>query len=538
MRSFFTFVAIIACAISASFSIFAGDEEPAAAEPSPQGSTAGLPVVELGDRKAEIVAGTGSPDGRFALAWTLRPSKDTEPVDWNLLTKDREKFKDTYGDDESYFVEILVVDHKNNKSLATLKLAESWSLPGYGHESLIARWGPADKNGRRFAIVNCDRKWSPQDLILLSVTGDSVSQRSLLKSLDQSVQKFVAQQNKARRAAPVKGYGTQWDRDKSGNYTVEYPIFNLPEIGHRKGFSDPTTLWLPFEALIPKSEEAPGYSGVLHLKLGEAPDGPTATIQGAPIKEPGKTEGAVSYDARFLDADRQLNETYSALRAKLSPTQRDQLKEQQRAWINRRNEAAQLASGNAEETSLENPIAGADREVLKMTQHRTAQLKQWLDSLKSNSKYNPIDAESYDDRADAHAKEKQYEAAVQDLQKAIELDPKNGDYYLELGWYQLFNRKPREAIAASLKALELSPDDAATIRTNLAHGYLFDNQFEKAKAIYLDNKNTKLRDDERTFSQAVLDDFKELEEAGITHPDMEKIKHLLPASPKSDTEKH
>jgi len=89
---------------------------------------------------------------------------------------------------------------------------------------LIARWGPADKDGRRFAIVNCDRKWSPQDLILLSVAGDSVSQRSLLNSLDQSVQKFVAQQNKARRAPPAK------------DYTVEYPIFGVPEIGEHKVF--------------------------------------------------------------------------------------------------------------------------------------------------------------------------------------------------------------------------------------------------------------------------------------------------------------
>jgi hypothetical protein len=64
------------------------------------------------------------------------------------------------------------------------------------------------------------------------------------------------------------------------------------------------------------------------------------------------------------------------------------------------------------------------------------------------------------------------------------------------------------------------------INGNLAHGYLFDNQFDKAKAIYLENKNAKLRDG-RTFSQTVLDDFKEFQEAGITHPDMEKIKALL-----------
>jgi hypothetical protein len=81
--------------------------------------------------------------------------------------------------------------------------------------------------------------------------------------------------------------------------------------------------------------------------------------------------------------------------------------------------------------------------------------------------------------------------------------------------------------------LELSPHNAAMINVTLAHSYLFDNQFDKAKAIYLENKNAKLRDDERTFSQAVLDDFKELQDAGITHPDMEKIKALLTSETES-----
>src|SRR5437867_3908175 len=140
---------------------------------------------------------------------------------------------------------------------------------------------------------------------------------------------------------------------------------------------------------------------------------------------------------------------------------------------------------------------------------------------------DPKYADAYRQRADVWAKSYQYESAIKDIQQAIELAPKKGDYYLDLGWYQLFNRKPREAIAASLKALKLSPDKAAMIKTNLAHGYLFDNQFDKAKAIYLENNDAKLRDDERTFRQVVLDDFKELEEAGITLPDMEKVKALL-----------
>jgi len=82
-----------------------------------------------------------------------------------------------------------------------------------------------------------------------------------------------------------------------------------------------------------------------------------------------------------------------------------------------------------------------------------------------------------------------------------------------------------------LKALELASDDSVLIKGNLAHGYLFDNQFDKAKAIYLENKESKI-DYERSFTQAVLDDFKELEEAGVTHPDMEKIKALLTAETK------
>ena len=41
-----------------------------------------------------------------------------------------------------------------------------------------------------------------------------------------------------------------------------------------------------------------------------------------------------------------------------------------------------------------------------------------------------------------------------------------------------------------------------------------------------ENKDAKL-DSERSFRQAVLNDFKEFEEAGVTPPDMEKIKALL-----------
>ena len=104
------------------------------------------------------------------------------------------------------------------------------------------------------------------------------------------------------------------------------------------------------------------------------------------------------------------------------------------------------------------------------------------------------------------------------------IDPRTRDISKELkGASVLFVwRREREI---SLKALELSPDDSVLIKGNLAHAYIFDNQFETAKTIYLENKDAKL-DEERSFCHAVLDDFKKLEEAGITHPDTEKIKAL------------
>jgi sugar lactone lactonase YvrE len=141
-------------------------------------------------------------------------------------------------------------------------------------------------------------------------------------------------------------------------------------------------------------------------------------------------------------------------------------------------------------------------------------------------------ADAYRNRGQSAVEDKRASPEA-DIKNAIGLTSKGWDYYLSLAWYHLFDRNPREAVAASLKALELSPHNAAMIKVTLAHSYLFDNQFEKAKAIYLENKNTKLRDDERTFSQAVLEDFKELQDAGITHPDMEKIKALLTSETES-----
>lgn len=65
---------------------------------------------------------------------------------------------------------------------------------------------------------------------------------------------------------------------------------------------------------------------------------------------------------------------------------------------------------------------------------------------------------------------------------------------------------------------------------HLAHGYLFDNQYAKALAIYTENKDVKLPHKGKTFAETVLADFEELQAKGIDHPDMAKIEPLLRGS--------
>ena len=95
-------------------------------------------------------------------------------------------------------------------------------------------------------------------------------------------------------------------------------------------------------------------------------------------REKGQTENseqeAPNADASFRETDGHLNEVYNALRARLSPLERDSLKKEQLAWLNERNAAVQVAKANSSDV--------ADREVTKMTQARVAELEKRLKKAK------------------------------------------------------------------------------------------------------------------------------------------------------------
>jgi uncharacterized protein YecT (DUF1311 family) len=101
---------------------------------------------------------------------------------------------------------------------------------------------------------------------------------------------------------------------------------------------------------------------------------------GEDVSGPAQTtnQKGLKADASFREADRHLNEVYNALRARLSPSERDRLKKEQLDWINRRNAAAQAAKGNAQGT----PIDAGDGDVTKMTLARAAELEKRLKKAK------------------------------------------------------------------------------------------------------------------------------------------------------------
>jgi tetratricopeptide (TPR) repeat protein len=68
-------------------------------------------------------------------------------------------------------------------------------------------------------------------------------------------------------------------------------------------------------------------------------------------------------------------------------------------------------------------------------------------------------------------------------------------------------------------------DNLIFIQGNLAHALLFQGHYEDALAIYRQNWNKPLHG--KTFGEITLEDFAAFDKAGLTHPDLSRMKHAL-----------
>lgn len=97
--------------------------------------------------------------------------------------------------------------------------------------------------------------------------------------------------------------------------------------------------------------------------------------------------------------------------------------------------------------------------------------------------------------------------------------------YTSLSWYQIFNRDYAGALDSTDKGLALDPR-SLSLQVNRAHAFLLLDRVAEAEALHAANRGMQFGD-KSTWNESILQDLKDLEAAGITHPRFEQVRAML-----------
>jgi len=128
-----------------------------------------------------------------------------------------------------------------------------------------------------------------------------------------------------------------------------------------------------------------------------------------------------------------------------------------------------------------------------------------------------------------YARENNFNEIYRYSKKAISIKPNEYRFYNALSISCVYNGRYEEGISAATTALDLHPGFNTAYR-GLVLNYVLNNQFEKAKPIYIDWKNDWLNftgKNSKKGKEEFLFDIKELEKAGIRHKNFAKVRELL-----------
>ena len=100
-----------------------------------------------------------------------------------------------------------------------------------------------------------------------------------------------------------------------------------------------------------------------------------------------------------------------------------------------------------------------------------------------------------------------------------------------LSWRALEARSFQLALDATDRATQLAPDQL-WLNTNRAHALMMLGRTDEASALYIAYRNQQIytNGDTTIWRRAILDDFRELRKAGVSHPLMEKVEAALHGS--------
>lgn len=108
---------------------------------------------------------------------------------------------------------------------------------------------------------------------------------------------------------------------------------------------------------------------------------------------------------------------------------------------------------------------------------------------------------------------------------------KKQKHYLQLSFYQLFASDYEGVLESAKKGLKIDPE-YLPLQTNHAHALLFLGRKEDAMAVYMKYRGKKI--DGRLWETIILEDFDQLEKAGIRHEMIETLRKELGADKKKN----
>ncbi len=156
-----------------------------------------------------------------------------------------------------------------------------------------------------------------------------------------------------------------------------------------------------------------------------------------------------------------------------------------------------------------------------------------IEKIKVDSTLKKVDDLTREINSTIHPKEKIIfqQEIIEMLEEFFKKTPQNNKLknelayaYNDLSWLYLRLKKFSKAEHIILKARSLD-QPVLSLKCNLAHSYLLQDKFVKAKDLYLELANEKNSNNEPYIS-TILSDFEKLKTDGINHKDFDKIKNL------------
>ena len=314
-------------------------------------------LADFKGTKIVVLHDTVSPDGRYALGWTLQPaSKKQKPVDWSLWApSEKGKFLDHYhlfdaGESRDYEVDYFAVDLKGK---TTVPIPEDFYSV---HGGIYVAWS-GDAGGRRYAILQFDYKWGT-GIWLLTIDPQGMRLASFAKDMDKVVEGMLP---------PKK---TRSSEDNM--YVTYYSIVDEDSLKPLQIFHGPTA-GITFESYAPHNEDLPTANGIITLRLEDG------KVLGAAPPDP--AADALQRNPGLKKADDELNNVYHSLMKTLDTPARAALRKEQREWIASRDAAIEQAKARAigANAALQESRTGARTEQIAAATARLASAQAALD---------------------------------------------------------------------------------------------------------------------------------------------------------------